>query len=119
MRKFGTLKPSSPMSNTQRQRLFRERNPGYYGRLHRKRKAEAEALGAAQRAMTPTTSPHASHTPATPHIPDAPRPQLLLPAAVPPSEQLTFFNISQLQREREQVSINRTASDSIGQRVDV
>ena len=27
-------------SNTERQREFRERNPGYYGRLHRKRKAE-------------------------------------------------------------------------------
>ena len=36
-----------PMSNTERQRQFRERNPGYYGRLHRKRKAELEAMARA------------------------------------------------------------------------
>lgn len=36
------------MSNTERQRQFRERNPGYYGRLHRKRKAEMEAYAAAR-----------------------------------------------------------------------
>jgi hypothetical protein len=28
------------MSNTERQQNFRKRNPGYYGRLHRKRNAE-------------------------------------------------------------------------------
>ena len=28
-----------PMSNAERQRQFRERNPGYYGRLHRRRTA--------------------------------------------------------------------------------
>jgi hypothetical protein len=37
-----------PMSNYERQRRFRERNPGYYGRLHRKRNAEMLALRAAQ-----------------------------------------------------------------------
>ena len=31
-------------SNTQRQREFRQRNPGYYGRLHRRRQAYAVAL---------------------------------------------------------------------------
>ncbi|MGI9014356.1 MAG: hypothetical protein ACR2GY_08920 [Phycisphaerales bacterium] len=31
---------SPPVSNTERQRQFRERNPGYYGRLHRKRKEQ-------------------------------------------------------------------------------
>jgi hypothetical protein len=36
---FSFSKRVAPMSNTERQRRFRERNPGYYGRLHRKRKA--------------------------------------------------------------------------------
>lgn len=40
------LKRCAPMSNTERQRRFRERNPGYYGRLHRQRKAEVAALRA-------------------------------------------------------------------------
>lgn len=35
------------VSNTERQRAFRQRNPGYYGRLHRKRKAELLAHRAA------------------------------------------------------------------------
>ncbi|MGI9013721.1 MAG: hypothetical protein ACR2GY_05655 [Phycisphaerales bacterium] len=39
------------MSNTERQRQFRERNPGYYGRLHRKRKEQAEAYGRERRAL--------------------------------------------------------------------
>jgi hypothetical protein len=43
------LRPG-PVSNTERQREFRERNPGYYGRLHRKRKAEIEAHIAARKA---------------------------------------------------------------------
>jgi hypothetical protein len=38
-----------PTSNAERQREFRRRNPGYYGRLHAKRRADAKAL-AAQRA---------------------------------------------------------------------
>ena len=32
------------MSNTERQRRFRERHPGYYGRLHRKRRAPIKAM---------------------------------------------------------------------------
>jgi hypothetical protein len=43
------LRPSPPMSNAERQRLFRERNPGYYGRLHARQRARVKAL-AAQRA---------------------------------------------------------------------
>ena len=35
------------MSNKERQRQFRERNPGYYGRLHRKRKARLRATAEA------------------------------------------------------------------------
>ena len=33
-----------PVSNTQRQREFRGRNPGYYQRLHAKRRAAVKAL---------------------------------------------------------------------------
>lgn len=39
------------MSNTERQRRFRERNPGYYGRLHAKRRAAMDALAAAKQAQ--------------------------------------------------------------------
>lgn len=39
----------APMSNTERQRLFRERNPGYYGRLHRKRNAGIKQMLKQQR----------------------------------------------------------------------
>jgi hypothetical protein len=42
---WGTLKPVPPMSNLERQRRFRKRHPGYYKRLHRKRKAAEQALG--------------------------------------------------------------------------
>jgi hypothetical protein len=34
------------VSNTERQRQFRERNPGYYQRLHAQRRAEVKALRA-------------------------------------------------------------------------
>lgn len=37
------------MSNTERQRRFRERHPGYYGRLHRKRNAGIKAARKQQR----------------------------------------------------------------------
>jgi hypothetical protein len=40
---------SAPVSNYQRQVEFRARNPGYYGRLHRKRKAQRLALREAKR----------------------------------------------------------------------
>src|SRR4051794_36702573 len=43
--------PHRPMSNTERQRQFRQRNPGYYGRLHRKYRAEAEAFAKRKAAM--------------------------------------------------------------------
>ena len=38
------------MSNAERQRQFRQRNPGYYGRLHAKRRAAVRALAAARAA---------------------------------------------------------------------
>jgi hypothetical protein len=40
-----------PMSNRERQRRFRERNPGYYGRLHAKRRAKIAAALAEREAV--------------------------------------------------------------------
>ena len=37
-------RPVPAMTNTERQRKFRERNPGYYQRLHARRKAEIDAM---------------------------------------------------------------------------
>lgn len=37
------LRRCAPLSNTERQRLFRERHPGYYQRLHAKRRAAVKA----------------------------------------------------------------------------
>lgn len=82
------------MSNCERQRLFRERNPGYYGRLHRKRKAEMLAMRAARLATAAAKQP------------------LMLPA---PMEQFMLFDFKQPpghQRERELVPVERNAKDS-------
>ena len=38
------VRPARPTSNTERQRQFRERNPGYYGRLHARRREVIKAL---------------------------------------------------------------------------
>lgn len=38
------------MTNAERQRQFRERNPGYYGRLHRKRKEQGVVFARAKQA---------------------------------------------------------------------
>src|SRR5687767_11414339 len=38
------LRPAPPMSNAERQRQFPEGNPGYYGRLHAKRRAAVRAM---------------------------------------------------------------------------
>jgi len=35
-------RPVPAMTNTERQRQFRKRNPGYYGRLHAKRRAQSK-----------------------------------------------------------------------------
>ena len=74
-----------PMSNYERQRRFRERNPGYYGRLRRRRKAELTA------ALSATAAP--------PLALPAPT-RLLLPA---PVEQLPAFVIPQRQPQYETV----------------
>jgi hypothetical protein len=76
------LQPTPAMSNTERQRRFRKRNPGYYGRLHRKRNAAIASLMAAGAAEAQRALP-------------APA-QLLLPA---PVEQFLFPDLAQRQAE--------------------
>jgi hypothetical protein len=48
---FQPKRRPAPVSNTERQRQFRLRNPGYYGRLHRARDAQIDAALAAKAAM--------------------------------------------------------------------
>jgi hypothetical protein len=62
------LRPCPPISNAERQRQFRERNPGYYGRLHAKRRAALRAFTAQKNAAAQAMA--------------ARREQLLLPAPV-------------------------------------
>jgi hypothetical protein len=93
MMDFKSFRPSPAISNAERQRHFRERNPGYYGRLHRQRKAVVDALcaaGAAQARM-------ALAAPV----------QLMLPA---PVEQLTLFDFALPQREL--VPLTRPATET-------
>jgi hypothetical protein len=45
------LRPAPPMTNAERQRQFRARNPGYYGRLHARRRAGQKAAAAAMNAQ--------------------------------------------------------------------
>jgi len=45
------------MSNAERQRQFRERNPGYYARLHAKRRAAVRAMAAARAAAAVPATP--------------------------------------------------------------
>jgi len=45
------------VSNTERQRQFRERNPGYYTRLRAKRRAEENAIIAAAQVMAVKPQP--------------------------------------------------------------
>ena len=55
------LRPTPPMSNIERQRRFRERHPGYYGRYHanyRARiKANVVAIAMATETMGETVQP--------------------------------------------------------------
>jgi hypothetical protein len=68
---------AGPMSNYQRQVAFRQRNPGYYGRLHRRRRAEAQALGVAME-----MAKAAAMAPALRAAMPAPKPVLMLPAPI-------------------------------------
>ena len=84
------------MSNTERQRQFRQRNPGYYGRLHAKRRAAEDAL---------------LHTMTVEQAQPA-RAVLMLPA---PVEQVVFADratiptLAELRREREAVLVEHAA----------
>jgi hypothetical protein len=64
------------MSNAERQRQFRERHPGYYARLHARRrageKAAAEAAGAQLAALS--QPPAAAHPAAAAVTPPPPAP---------------------------------------------
>lgn len=66
-----------PMSNTERQRQFRERNPGYYGRYKRQRNAKMQAqLLATQDSQLALPAPLETTAPAQPIL-------LMLPAPAP------------------------------------
>ena len=80
------LKKCPPVSNTERQRQFRLRNPGYYGRLRARRTAAIKATVLASQASLialATTEAQAavesSPAPATPAVADDDPRQLLLP----------------------------------------
>jgi hypothetical protein len=69
--------PARPMSNYERQVAFRKRNPGYYGRLHRRRRAAQKVAGVAME-----MAQAAATAPASPTALPAPKPVLMLPAPV-------------------------------------
>ncbi len=81
-----------PTSNKDRQRQFRQRNPGYYGRLHRKRNAKIEALAAARAAEAAGLQTIVMA-----------KPQLCLPAPDLVSQQI-FADLHRLKAEREKVA---------------
>jgi hypothetical protein len=89
------LLPFRPMSNNERQRHFRERNPGYYGRLHARGRAGAKAgaaqLLAAAKAMAEKHEPLALPAPAvTIEIPGMTMiPAIPAPLPLPVPEQTT------------------------------
>jgi hypothetical protein len=92
------LVPNTPVPNIERQRQFRERNPGYYQRLHAKRRAVIKARIAEARALAaqPLALPAASEPLALPAMPV----RLALPAPVE-----TPLFIAPPQRERELVPV--------------
>ena len=63
------LRPEPPMSNAERQRLFRERHPGYYAKLHARRRAGHKALIAAARAQLAASSQPPADGPAPTPLP--------------------------------------------------
>ena len=73
------LKRVAPMSNNERQRRFRERHPGYYGRLHRKRNAPIKAM-LAQRWAEFRAQAHAEAQASVVAVKPMPPTMLMLPA---------------------------------------
>ena len=81
-------RPVPAMSNTERQRQFRERNPGYYGRLHAKRRVTLRAMAMQQ--AQPARAP------------------LMLPAPVETflfEDRATIFTLAELHHPREAVLV--------------
>ena len=77
-----------PTSNRERQRQFRERNPGYYGRLHRRQNAEMEARFAARAAAEAAAKERVEAVVPVEEVPKPwalpmPKPMLCLPAPRP------------------------------------
>jgi hypothetical protein len=70
---YAMLIHPGPMSNTERQRRFRERHPGYYGRLRRRRKLAMPLVEAAV-APTPAAIATATSLANLPPMPSAPEP---------------------------------------------
>ncbi len=72
------------MSNAERQRRFRGWNPGYYGRLHARRRAAVKASVAAMATATPPAAAEPLTLPAPVAIPVKPvQPALPAPAMIP------------------------------------
>ncbi len=111
---------SAPVSNTERQRQFRERNPGYYGRLHRRSNQRGVVFAAAKQAalaaglvesvaISVACEVALNQTDLLLAIAQAKRP-LMLPA---PAELLLIPGINaiptrqQMQAAREQVAVSR------------
>ena len=84
------------MTNTERQRRFRARNPGYYGRLHRKRNARIDASLAAKAEAKAKLQTEAPTTSA--------KPQLCLPAPDPEKFRL-LDELKALQVDRERAAL--------------
>lgn len=98
----------APVSNRERQRQFRERNPHYYRDLHRKRKAEGEAIQALmaqqpeltfEQAYTLVKAPALATKVKTPA--EQPTTPLALPAAI--SEPLVTVQLPLFEQEAERV----------------
>jgi len=102
----GMLRPAPPMSNTERQRRFRERNPGYYQRLHAKRRAQVQALHQQmlrEKAIARIIAPQMPH-------PE----QLCLPAP----EQVSTARADQLLRDIQQATAQRADASPMVMKVE-
>ena len=88
------------MSNTERQRQFRERNPGYYGHLHRRRRERVDAPTLHLAAMAVAESPVQVQVTIVQRV----KQQLALPA---PVEQLEFAGLFAMIESRETVVVER------------
>lgn len=102
----------APVSNLQRQRQFRARNPHYYRDLHRKRKANEAKLGAVMAAHPELSAAEAyklvhapapgSQTTAPVEQPSEPAP-LALPAAI--SEPLVTVQLPLFEQAAEPIEV--------------